>query len=121
MTKELFRDLVHEFAGVAQADISYLQLREQYGFCDVPQSRVENVVGSLNGIEYNGQVLNVEIATPLRSENDSRAEGQARHGRSQRYGEGSARDGGRGRGDGRRGNYGGERRGRDDGPRRDRY
>ena len=90
MTAEVFLELAREFAEIPTETLRNISIREHYGFVDLPARQVETIIENLNGIEYNGQPLPVEIALiPTRPER-------------------------------RRDNRGGDYRGRDDGRGRDR-
>lgn len=62
MTPGVFSDIAKEFAEVPAGDLKNISVREFYGFVDIAESKAEALISSLNGIEYNGQPLPVELA-----------------------------------------------------------
>ena len=65
MTPSLFRDLAQEFADLRADDLRKLTIRDYYGFVDLYKKEAHVLVKSLNGIEYNGLQLPVEVASTL--------------------------------------------------------
>lgn len=65
MTAPLFKELAAEFADLQPKDLHKLTIRENYGFVDLYRAEAEILIGSLNGIEYNGQQLPIEYATTI--------------------------------------------------------
>ncbi|MCB0322314.1 MAG: DEAD/DEAH box helicase [Bdellovibrionales bacterium] len=65
MTNQLFTDLAAELAELNKSDLRKLIIRERYGFVDLYAPQAERLTASLNGIEYNGHPLPVELATTL--------------------------------------------------------
>ena len=85
MTPELFTDLAIEFGELKREDIKLLTIREHYGFIDILEPQAKALLKNLNGIEYNGHILPVEVATSLsqrrsreRTENKPRSGNQKR-------------------------------------------
>ena len=66
MTPEVFTGLALEFAELRDPDILDLTIREHYGFVDVPAPVATQLIQNLNGIEYNGSLLVLEVATQMR-------------------------------------------------------
>lgn len=100
MTPQLFSDLAVEFADIAPQDIKYLVVRDHYGFAELEPEKANSLISNLNGIEYNGYSLPVEVAAAIRHpapRNDRRND--YRQDRSRNY----RRD--RGRRDDRRRSY----------------
>jgi len=62
MTPEVFSDIAREFAEVPASLLKNISVREHYGFVDITESKAQVLISSLNGIEYNGQPLPVELA-----------------------------------------------------------
>lgn len=123
MTANIFADLASEFAELRHDELLALSIREHYGFVDLLPVQVERLINNLNGIEYNGQVLPVELAAVLQSDRNGHRGGRggSREGRDggRRDSRGGRGDGGRGR-DNRGGGRGGRDRGRGDRGRSDR-
>ncbi|MCC6953212.1 MAG: DEAD/DEAH box helicase [Deltaproteobacteria bacterium] len=105
MTAELFRELANEFAELREDDIKYLVIRERHGFFDINSQRVEKVLENLNGIEYNGHPLPIEVATSLKREETHGGHQHSRRGNggNDRGGDERRRGGGHGGGHGNRG------------------
>ncbi len=68
MTPQIFTELAKEFADITPEGINHLVVREQYGFVDLEKPLAERLIENLNGIEYNGFDLPVEVATVIRAE-----------------------------------------------------
>jgi hypothetical protein len=98
MTAELFGDLAKEFADIDSSALKSISLREHYAFVDMPQQQATALISSLNGIEYNGFPLPVELAIvpESRSPRDNR---RPRGGRSDDRRSGDRRHDRRGRND----------------------
>lgn len=62
MTSDIFCALAADFADVTKEKILSARFREIYGFVDIAGDSAQPLVESLNGIEYNGHLLPVEIA-----------------------------------------------------------
>ena len=62
MTRELFTQLATEFAEVSEAALKNLELKDTCGFVELSQEHAETLINNLNGIEYNGAPLPIEIA-----------------------------------------------------------
>lgn len=95
MTPELFTDLAKEFGEVQAEDIRAISLREHYGFVDLFEPQAATLIKNLNGIEYNGTVLPVELAiVPSSRDRGRRPEGRGRGDRrgGERHGGGYDRD-----------------------------
>ena len=103
MTADLFSALAIEFGELQAHDVKNVSIREHYGFDDLLAPKATVLIGNLNGIQYNGLTLPVELAASL-------AQDRPRRG-GQRDG-GHRRDSGRGRRDDNR--RGGDNRRRND-------
>ena len=68
MTPQIFTELAQEFADIKPEGIKHLVVREHYGFVDLDPPLAERLIENLNGIEYNGAYLPVEVAAVVRSE-----------------------------------------------------
>lgn len=84
MTEPEFVKLAEEFAELKQSDIIHVAFRDNYGFVDLKQGKAQILIDNLNGIEYNGETLEVELATVLDSNRPEKS----------RYGKGHDRQGG---------------------------
>ena len=114
MTEKLFRELASEFGEIDQRDLKSVWFREEFGFADVAGERVNSVLENLSGIEYNGFVLPVEIATTVRRNNGYQNRGPRRdsgYGNQNEHRRNDRRGNDR-RYDDRRGNQRQDRRGR---------
>ena len=57
------RDLVIENAGVSNADISDVKILEKFSFFNVKAELIDDVINSLNIIEYNNRRVSAEISS----------------------------------------------------------
>ena len=101
MTNEVFRSLAADMVELPPDSILATRFRDVYGFVDVTEQAAGPLIDSLNGIEYNGALLPVEVAMvkePERRSYDRRGGGRRNDRGSQGRG-GDYRGGGRGRRD----------------------
>jgi RNA recognition motif-containing protein len=66
MTPELLAELASELAEVSREAIRGITVRDEYGYVDCLRPEAEAILKNLNGIEYNGFPLPVEVATILK-------------------------------------------------------
>lgn len=118
MTPELFTDLVVELAEIAPGDLRHLTIRECYGYVDLNGEKALALLNNLNGIDYNGQLLQLEIACAF----TQRRQYDQRRGGGESYRRNDRREGRRDNRRGGRNDYdrGGRRDNRRDHGRRDR-
>ncbi len=94
MTPEVFRNLTSEMADIDDRDLKNLTIREHYGFVDVKRFSADSICSTINGIEYNGHELPIELAAVMSSRrgrrDDSKRGGDRRRNDSRR---GNNRDG----------------------------
>ena len=76
LTPAEFCSLAAEFAELSQESILNLSIRDNYLFVDLKEENANKLIENLNGIEFNGESLPVELATVL-----ARAEGHHNHSR----------------------------------------
>ncbi|HEY9045812.1 MAG TPA: DEAD/DEAH box helicase [Ohtaekwangia sp.] len=86
-------ELIDDHAGVSKKDIGKIDLKGAYSFFEVEPSRAEEIVSGLNGIEYKGRQVRVEI-TEQKQSGGSR--GRSSGGRSDRGKSSSGRNSGGG-------------------------
>jgi ATP-dependent RNA helicase DeaD len=96
------RELVSNFAELEEDSLKRVLMRDEMCFVDVAAPEAEKVLKNLNGIEYNGDTLNVEFATViLQKRHQNRNKRDDRRGNSKNRGgrgDNRRRDGGGGRG-----------------------
>jgi ATP-dependent RNA helicase DeaD len=106
MTPDIFRNISSEMADIDNRDLKNLTIREHYGFVDVKRFTADSIAKNLNGIEYNGHTLPIELAVVLSSRrprrDDSKRGGDRRRNDNRRGGNKDGRrrsqsDSGRGR------------------------
>jgi len=105
MSPQVFTDIAKEFANIEPDALRNISIRGHYGFVDVQQKDADKLIGDLNGIEYNGHALPVELAYVPSPDPRNRGRGRRNdNDRDYRGSGGRDRDrGGRGRGDRDRG------------------
>ena len=67
ISKDELANLAVEFAELKANDILHIRLRDHYAYVDLIENNARTLVAALNGIEYNGSPLPVEIATEIKS------------------------------------------------------
>lgn len=65
MTEDEFLRLSLEFGDLEETDILQVVMRENYGYVDLYRNKAKTLIENLNGIEYNGESLAVEMAKVL--------------------------------------------------------
>ena len=102
MNPEMIASLASDFAGLPAEAILSSRFREVYGFVDMAEDAGKAFIESLNGIEYNGEILQVEVALvkePYERSHrgrgnrgsDRRSGGRSRDDRDSRSGHGRSR------------------------------
>jgi ATP-dependent RNA helicase DeaD len=85
-------ELIDDFAGVGKKDIGKIDLKGAYSFFEVEPARAEEIVSGLNGIEYKGRQVRVEITEQKQSGGGSRGRSSGRDsGRSKSSGKSSGK------------------------------
>jgi ATP-dependent RNA helicase DeaD len=101
ITAEVFKELAAQFAELKAEDLRAISLRDHYGFVDLYEREANALIQNMNGIEYNGAPLPVELAiVPSSRDRGPRRDrgrgGEGRGGRDDRGGR-DRRGGGGGR------------------------
>ena len=69
MNREQFIQLAHRHTGMAEQDLQNIKFRDSYGFVDVVNGRAQELMRAMNGVEFNGERLSVELASRMRRKN----------------------------------------------------
>lgn len=64
LTEPVLLSLLEEFGEVPLNEIDKLAIKERCAFCEVPREKAATLIENMNGIDYNGQALPVELANP---------------------------------------------------------
>jgi len=75
MTEEVFIKLACELAELTPKNLYELVIREYYGFVDVFEPHMKSLIENINGIEYSGFPLPIEVAT-IMTDRRPRRDGQ---------------------------------------------
>jgi ATP-dependent RNA helicase DeaD len=109
--------LICDNTGLQSGSIGRIDIMPAFSFFEADQAETDNILRKVNGSEYEGTTVNIEI-TKEKSGGDRGGRGQGSGGGQRREGGfgGQRREGGFGGGQRREGGFGGGQR-RDDGPR----
>lgn len=72
MSESLFTELAASLANLDQENFNQISFREHYGWADMPEQFAKTLVKNMNGIEYNGTPLKIEIACSLGTKKKAR-------------------------------------------------
>ena len=75
MTEDTFVALAADMGEVKKESLRNLSIRGHYGYVDIKGADAQKLIANLNGIEYNGEVLPVKLATEL-SQGERRSQEQ---------------------------------------------
>jgi ATP-dependent RNA helicase DeaD len=64
--------LIHKGAGKHGIDVGRIDIYDGFTYVDVDARYTDDILGNLNGLDFRGRTLRVDVATPPRGGHDSR-------------------------------------------------